>query len=88
MGASKIVKKWEKEVMIVYVTKDQLFDLILDKGTLNGDNMINVFPNVSFSDSGESIIHEDGNIQITKGAVIDLWKEDLYIDSKIKLILK
>lgn len=87
MGASKIVKNSKKKVMIVLVTKEQLYDLMSEGCTPNGDNMISVYPNI-YTESDGCVVHENGNIQITGEAVVTLFKEDSYWDNNIKLVLK
>lgn len=87
MGASKIVKNSKKKVITVYVTREQLYDLLFEGCTPNGDNMISVYPNI-YTESDGCAVHENGNIQITGEAVVTLFKEDSYWDNNIKLILK
>jgi len=87
MGASKILKNAKQKVMIVNVSREQLYDLISEGCTPNGDNMISVFPNI-YTEGDGCIVHDNGNIQLTGEAVVTLFKEDSYWDNNIKLILK
>lgn len=87
MGASKIVKNSEDKFMIVQVTMEQLYDLLSERCTPNGDNMISVFPNI-YTESDGCVVHDNGNIQLTGEAVVTLFKEDSYWSGNLKLVLK